>query len=172
MSDLIVPAVTAFVAVVTAFVAVLTLYHTLNDRRLRWQYDLFDRRWEIYAGVRDFLHGVSTSRAGSIAGLKAAEVLASDPSSPRGYESVLTLELAHQDLLRLMTKAHFLFERDVNEYLEELNTHCLALLEMERKQATTVGARLPDAWRGELKWFDEQGTTAKQKFEGYLRLTG
>ena len=71
-----------------------------------------------------------------------------------------------------MTKAHFLFGRDVNEYLEELNTHCLALLAIEREQATTVGARLPEAWRDELKWFDEQGTTAKQRFEGYLRLTG
>ena len=91
MSELIVPAVTAFVAVVTAFVAVLTLYHTLNDRRLRWQYDLFDRRWEIYTGVRDVLHGMSTSRTGSIAGLKAAEIVASGPPSPKRDESVLVL---------------------------------------------------------------------------------
>ena len=37
-----------------------------HDRRLQRQYDLFDRRWEIYAGVRDFLTGVSSSRYESL----------------------------------------------------------------------------------------------------------
>ena len=85
-------------------------------------------------------------------------------------KGVLILQQVQQDLRSLMPKAHFLFERDVNEYLEELNTHCLELLAMERKQAITIGAQLPEAWHHESEWFEKQYTIAKQKFENYLRL--
>ncbi len=141
-----------------------------RDRCLQRKYDLFDRRWEIYIGVRDFLTAMSSSSHESLAAVEVDKMLASRPSPPRMNKTVLILQEAQQDLWSLMPKAHFLFDRDVNQYLEELNTHCLALLAMERKLATTPSGRYPDAWMEETAWFEKQYTIAKQKFENYLRL--
>ena len=94
------------------------------------------------------------------------------PSPPKMDKKVLILQQAQQDLWSLMPKAHFLFERDVNEYLKELHTHCSALLAMELKQATTPTGQYPEAWNDEMEWFRKQDTIVKHKFEAYLRLSG
>lgn len=154
-----------------------------RDRRLQRTHDLFDRRWEIYAGVLDFLFGMSSSRGVSPAGVKVvAERLERNPSLKRvdrqdRHVQILILEQAQMDLLPLMPKAYFLFKRDATEYLSELNRHGNALIVIERKQ--TTGGVLPNeqrdaqnkVWRDEMQWFSEQDTIARQKFEDYLRLS-
>ena len=46
-----------------------------RDRRVQRQYNLFDRRWKIYAGAREFLDAMSPmTRASTVAGKRAAEM--------------------------------------------------------------------------------------------------
>ena len=83
---------------------------------------------------------------------------------------VLAKVLAHKNFRPLMVEAHFLFGQDVNEYLEELNNHCNALIEIERKRELAPEQDTPLEQVGETMWFIEQDPIVKQKFEGYLRL--
>ena len=71
-----------------------------------------------------------------------------------------------------MLTAKFLFERNVNEYLEELDTRCLTLLKMKRRCRDRSDV-LP------TQGVDESGSLSNdqrlrdlnQKFERYLRLS-
>ena len=85
---------------------------------------------------------------------------------------VLTLLLAQQSLHALMVEAHFLFKRDLNEYLEELNKHCTTvLLEIEGTHPTPIPSATP-SWPEVSEWFSKQDPiVVKQKFESYLRLS-
>ena len=86
---------------------------------------------------------------------------------------VLAKVLAQQNFRPLMVEAHFLFEQDVNGYLEELNNHCNALIAIERKRGagSDPEAKLPLEWIDETQWFDQQDPIVKHKFEEYLRLS-
>ena len=140
------------------------------------QYNLFDRRWKIYAGAREFLDAMSPmTRASTVAGKRAAELYETEEMrrirERVGFKvsvTTHTLGLAQQSLRALMVEAHFLFGEDVNGYLEELNERCNRLQEIQRRQ----DARLPNIESGvEVSdWFSEQDDHIRQKFEPYLRL--
>ena len=146
------------------------------DRFLKRKDDLFDRRWKIYAGVREFLDAMSPmTRASTVAGKRAAELYETEKMrrirERVGFKvsvTTHTLGLAQQSLRALMVEAHFLFGEDVNGYLEELNERCNRLQEIHRRQ----DARLPNIESGvEVSdWFSEQDDHIRQKFEPYLRL--
>ena len=148
-----------------------------RDRRVQRQYDLFDRRWKIYVGVREFLDAMSPrTMASTVAGKRAAEMYKTEESRRlrervgiKMSETTLTLRLAQQSLQALMVEAHFLFGEDVNGYLEELNERCNRLYEI---QCRHDDPRLPNIEsRVEVSdWFSEQDDYIKQKFEPYLRL--
>ena len=148
-----------------------------RDRCLQRQYDLFDRRWKIYAGTREFLDAMSPmTRASTVAGKRAAEMYKTEEvrrlRERVGFkmsETTLTLRLAQQSLRALMVEAHFLFGEDVNGYLEELNERCNRLQEFQHRQDDP---RLPNIESGvEVSdWFSEQDDYIRQKFEPYLRL--
>ena len=111
-----------------------------RDRYLRRQYDLFERRWKIYAEVRDFLDAM-VGGIMSPAGVQAREMSKSDPTLRQADEEtktmsimLLTKVLAQQNLRPLMVEAHFLFEQDLNGYLEELNNQ-LRCADRDRAQA-------------------------------------
>lgn len=157
-----------------------------RDRYLKRQYDLFERRWKIYAGVREFIDAMLPPRSASVAGVKAAEMFKTDPELrlARGTiqtmgVNVLTLVLAQQSLSALMVEAHFLFRADVNEYMEELNKRCDALLEIESKQAPASHSGDPESTTPSTTpssltvsdWFSKQDPIVRQKFESYLRLS-
>ena len=147
-----------------------------RDRDLKRKDDLYDRRWKIYAGVREFLDAMSpTTRASTVAGVKAAETYKTDHMrrmrervGSKTSETTLTLVLAQRSLRALIVEAHFLFGEDVNGYLKELNERCNGLLDIQHRQ----DARLPNIESGvEVSdWFSKQDSTIKQKFGRYLRL--
>ena len=140
-----------------------------RDRYLKRQYDLFDRRWKIYAGVREFLDAMSPMKmASTVAGKRAAEKYKTEELwrlrervGVKMSETTLTLKLAQQSLQALMVEAHFLFGEDVNGYLEELNERCNRLYEIKCRH---------DDDHEVSDWFSEQDDYIRQKFEPYLRL--
>ena len=148
-----------------------------RDRYLKRQYDLFDRRWKIYAAVRDCLDVMSGGGTSPVF-RQAYEMSKGDPAlrqadaKTKGMSiQVLAKVLAQQNFRPLMVEAHFLFGQDVNGFLEELNNHCNALIEIERKREQDPEAKLPREWIDETQWFDQQDPIVKQKFEEYLRLS-
>ena len=138
-----------------------------RDRFLKRKDDLFDRRWEIYLGVGDFLDAM------------APGTMAASPAAKRVQEGdVLAIgEQALADLKRLMWLARFLFDRDVNEYLEELEQRCRKLLQLQLQQqlqqSINRGGQLPEQVKEEWAWLgDEQRVRdLNQRFERYLRLS-
>ncbi len=141
------------------------------------QYNLFDRRWKIYAAVRDCVDVMSGGITSPVI-RQAYEISKGDPAlrqadaKTKGMSiQVLAKVLAQQNFRPLMVEAHFLFGQDVNGFLEELNNHCNALIEIERKREQDPEAKLPREWIDETQWFDQQDPIVKQKFEEYLRLS-
>ena len=138
-----------------------------RDRFLKRKDDLFDRRWKIYLEVGDFLDAMAPGR------------MAASPAAQQVQEGdVLAIgERALADLKRLMWLARFLFDRDVNEYLEELEQRCRRLLqlqlEQQLQQSINRGGQLPEQVRDERAWLsDEQRVRdLNQRFERYLRLS-
>ena len=133
-----------------------------RDRDLKRKYDLFDRRWEIFVGVGAFLDAMSLLTM-------ARSVAAQQVPQKDDFE---IQELAWKNLTRLMMTAQFLFERDVYEYLEELNTRCWTLLKMKRRCLDHDDV-LPTQGVDESDWLsnDQRFRDLKQKFEYYLRLS-
>ena len=76
-----------------------------RDRELQRQRDLFDRRWEVYAGVLAYLDKI---------------VEAHRPEA---------IDEAANDIEWPMRRSYFLFEPDVDEYFEELVRRGLVLRE-------------------------------------------
>ena len=152
------------------------VYSEERDRRVQRQYDLFNRRWKIYDAVRDC---VDVMGGGIMSPVfrQACERSKIDPalrqadSTTRGASIlVMAKVLAHQNFRPLMVEAHFLFGQDVNGYLEELNNHCIALIEIEHKREQDPEAKRLERV-DEMQWFYEQNPIVKQKFEEYLRLS-
>ena len=81
-------------------------------------------------------------------------------------------EQALSDLKRVMWLARFLFDRDVNEYLAELEQHCRKLL-LLMMESISRGDQLPEQAAEERLWLsDEQRVRdLNQRFERYLRLS-
>lgn len=133
-----------------------------RDRCVKRKDDLFDRRWKIYLGVGDFLDAMAP---GTMAVSPAAQKV------PKGDDFAIGQQ-ALSDLKRLMWLAQFLFDRDVNEYLAELERRCrkLLLLQME---SISRGDQLPKQAAEEQLWLsDEQRVRdLNQRFERYLRLS-
>ena len=132
-----------------------------RDRFLKRKDDLFDRRWKIYLGVGDFLDAM------------APETMAASPAAqrvPEGDDFAIAKQ-ALSDLKRLMWLARFLFDRDVNEYLAELEQRCRNLLLLKLKSKS--GGQLPEEVAEEWAWLgDEQRVRdLNQRFERYLRLS-
>lgn len=132
-----------------------------RDRFLKRKDDLFDRRWKIYLGVGDFLDAMAP---GTMAASAAAQRV------PEG-DAFAIGEQALADLKRLMWLARFLFDRDVNEYLEELEQRCRKLLQLQLHLQS--GEQLPKQAGKEWTWWsDEQRVhDLNQRFERYLRLS-
>ena len=159
-----------------------------RDRRVQRQYELFERRWRIYAAVRDCLDVMSDAVASPVFRQvyrqahemsKADTALRQADAKTKGMSIMLLAKVLAQESFRpLMVEAHFLFDQDVNEYLEELNSHCNALIEIERKREQVEIERKPEQDHpgttleriDEQIWFSQQDPVVKQKFEGYLRL--
>lgn len=132
-----------------------------RDRCVKRRDDLFDRRWKIYLGVGDFLDAMAP---GTMAVSPAAQRV------PEGDQFAIA-EQALSDLKRLMWLAQFLFDRDVNEYLAELEQRCRNLLRLKLKSQR--GGQLPEQVAEEWGWLsDEQRVRdLNQRFERYLRLS-
>ena len=190
IADLLLAAVLGIIAAGVAMLQWRTHQRRVNseerDRRVQRQYELFERRWKIYAAVRDCLDVMSDGVTSPLF-RQAYEMSKGDPAlrqadaATKGLSiMVLAKVLAQQNFRPLMVEAHFLFEQDVNEYLEELNNHCNALIEIERKREQVEIERKREQDPGakfattperidETIWFSQQDPIVKQKFEGYLR---
>ncbi|MCY4636553.1 MAG: hypothetical protein OXG04_18955 [Acidobacteria bacterium] len=132
-----------------------------RDRCLKRRDDLFDRRWKIYLGVGDFLDAMAP---------ETMTVSAAAQRVPEGDDFAIA-EQALSDLKRLMLLAQFLFDRDVNEYLAELEQRCRNMLLLKLKSKR--GGQLPEQVAEEWAWWSDQRRVRdlNQRFERYLRLS-
>lgn len=135
-----------------------------RDRFMKRKDDLFDRRWRIYLGVGEFLDAMAP---GTMAVSPAAQKV------PEGDEFAIGQQ-ALSDLKRLMWLAQFLFDRDVNEYLGELEQRCrkLLLLLLELK-SSSGGGQLAEQVLEEQLWLgnEQRVRDLNRRFERYLRLS-
>ena len=166
IADLVLAIVLGSIAVYIAFQQWRTHQRRVEseqrDRCVKRKDDLFDRRWKIYVGVGEFLDAMSPlTMTGSAAAQQASQ-----------KDDFEIQDLARQNLRRLMLTAQFLFERDVNEYLEELDTRCQALLRMEL-HCRSSGGELPKQGVEEWRWLSDNQRLRElnQRFERYLRLS-
>ena len=125
-----------------------------RDRDWQRQYSMFDRRWEVYTGVRKYLDDVM------------------------GESNPETILRAVVDLQQLQWAADVLFESRVNRYLMKLRDHGLKLCEWREKRSAEVdgessaAAKARHGEAGELAWFRQQYDAIVGVFAEELRLSG
>ncbi len=122
------------------------------DYRLRLE--LYDRRWDVYAAVEQFVAQILTDLA-------------------PGPEQIA-------ELYRSTAHARFLFGSDINDYLKELVSHAVELykwngvLERRRDGSPDSEDDLTEAAKGktaETRWFIDQQTTLPERFMRYMGLS-
>ena len=124
-----------------------------RDRDWQQQYAMFDRRWEVYTGVRKYL-----------------DEMTGDLEPERMLRAV-------HELMQLRWAADVLFGPEVNAYLGELLKHGIALRRWreERLSPPSDGGIASDqvvaGETAELDWFSQQYNTIVNVFANELRLS-
>ena len=119
-----------------------------RDRDWQRQYSMFERRWEVYTGVRKYLEDVTRD-------LKPEPILR-----------------AVVDLQQLQWIADVLFASEVNAYLKELLIHGLKLRKWTEQREKNVGdSAACHGQQAELAWFSQQYDAVVDVFADELRLS-
>ncbi len=124
------------------------------DRQLQRKHDLFDRRWIAYQGVMTYIFEMTSD-------LKPE-----------------TMRKALVELHHVRAGARFLFNEDVQGYLEELIRHGAAFQkwrQLSGQPPTQLSGHDHDNVvaedQAELEWFADQLQGAPRRFEPYLTLS-